>query len=679
MKVIDETTLKEFTENICEAAKVFSTNNKNFHKYYDYVFNSCLTRQDKDILESKRKNTFNFSTLRPFILHGLKGVKDSGQTVTFQSIDEDEFSDYEDIPNDIVADQLTQKLEEIFEYSHFQDCLYQVAQDQYVGGQGIFKVKTDYVNDYNFDQSFYIEHIDDPTTIFKDPKSKCSTGKDGDWCAQKIPMAKEKFERTFKGIEWEKIENAAQNTRYYGTDKSNFSWIEDNINDKSVPMVNIIDYYFYQYDTISLYRLKETGEVIEEKPEPGVEYDIRSIEKRNVYRIRYCANVILKKAEKTVFKSLPFIWVEAESYLDKNNIRLLIPYAKHGFDAMRAKNFCLNYYLINVINRPAPTVRLAEELASEPLMDALRDPAEGKVQLIPQTIPTPGSQNTSAPPTIEDVIPPPIPQELLQAADELDKNLPAIFGTQFPSLDDLNNVSGKALYNLSQYMSASTEILMQNLLRSIVQVATVIKEGMPEILRAEEIEFTNKEDNQTRQVMFDYLFTPSRYRTVGHRGVSTQLQKEANFENLVQLSEKVPSFAEFLQTPPVMEQLLEMLDLQNEPKWLKLWEQFQQEEQEKAANQPINPTIQAQQTDSIKAHAAIITAQAKMKEAVTREKALPLSLQENQIDQELAEERLEEDKRKTDLKTTVETAKINQKHINDLLNHAEKITNVPSL
>ena len=70
--MIDDKKLNEWTENVYESSKIEAQNNVNWHNYYDYVFNSCLTADDKDILENRRNNTFNFSTLRPFVLHGLK-------------------------------------------------------------------------------------------------------------------------------------------------------------------------------------------------------------------------------------------------------------------------------------------------------------------------------------------------------------------------------------------------------------------------------------------------------------------------------------------------------------------------------------------------------------------------------------------------------------------------------
>lgn len=648
---IDSKRLNAFSKNVYNASKLEATNNKNFSLYYQYVFDSCLTSQDKELLKDKGKNTFNFSTLRPFILHGLKGVKDSTPTVSFRSVQESAESETPDMPAEMVAAQLSEKLNEIFSFSHFTDIVYKCAQDQYIGGKGILKIRTDYLNDYDFEQTFFIEHVLNPTSIYKDPRSREPTGADAEWCAEKISMNKEEFKRSFPDIEWREIERAG--LRGSSDSESAFTWVESAKSNTKEQIVNILDYYYYEYEEKTISQGDE----------------MRTVQRRKVWRVRYVGAFLLKEPEETVFESLPFVWISAESYLNKDGEVTLVPYAKHGFDAMRAKNFTLNYYMSAVLNQAPPTYRVAEDMFTDNLADAMRNKQSGKIQVYPNTVKDAQSQEQSLP-LIQDVPSPPLPQELLEAAGELDKNLPAIFGTQFPSLDDLNNVSGKALYNLAQYMSASTEVLMQNLLKAIVQVGTVIKEGMPAILRSEQVQFEDTQANETRQVMFDYIFTPSKYQVVGHRGVSTQLQKEANFENLMGLSKEIPTFAQFLQTPEVMSQLLEMLDLQDEPKWMKLWENYQAQQQQAQAASSNQPSME--ELAQTKAHADLLTAQSKNTDAQTRAQALPEEMERARESQRIELAKLGETRRRTSLRGQIDVAKLNQKHTNDLLNHEEK-------
>ena len=678
---ITDKKLNGWSKDIAESSNMEQQNNKNFFAYYKYVFDKCLTDSDIQALKGKNKNVFNFSTLRPFVLHGLKGVKDSIPTVTFSAIDDNNYDDHEDLSNEEIADIINEKSDEIFNASHFTDVVYNIAQDQYIGGKAIFKVHTDYVNNYDFTQTFFIEHVQNPTTVFFDHAAKHVTCKDARWCAQKIPIPEKKFKKMFPNVDVDQLKN--KSSAYSSSD---FSWIESNTNQSREKIINVMDYYYIKHDNKKVY-LNQDGEITDEIPE-GSDYQTRTINDKSVWRIQYCGTEVLETAKKTAFKDLPFILVPAESFLDENGKLVYIPYAKHGFDAMRTKNFIMNYYLSAVLNNPIHALRFSEDAQTDSLMDAAASLQDGKMQIYKSSQADELTGQSNAVPPVVDVPAPPLPNELLQAADELDKSLTAIFGTQFPSLDDLNNVSGKALYNLAQYISASTEILMQNLLEGIVQVGEVIKNAMPSIIQPKLIEMANTATQQEKQVIFEYMFTPSRYKVIGHRGVSNQLQKEANFENLVGLSKTIPSFGAFLEMPEVMEQLLEMLDLQNEPKWLKLWEEYQQKQAEQAqnmANQPQPGAIDPQmvQIESTKAQAASIGAQAKMKDAETRAQMADITAQDNTQQQALAAGRLQEDQRKTDLKVEMEgakltkdyridTAKLNQKHKIDLLNHIKR-------
>ena len=110
---IDDKKLKEWSENVYKSKQEESKTNENWHLYYGYVFDTCLTESDKSQLESKKKNTLDFSTLRPYIMHALKGMKDAMPTTSFENVEADD-ADFPNIPAEIVADKLTEKKEEIF-------------------------------------------------------------------------------------------------------------------------------------------------------------------------------------------------------------------------------------------------------------------------------------------------------------------------------------------------------------------------------------------------------------------------------------------------------------------------------------------------------------------------------------------------------------------------------------
>lgn len=652
--MIDDKQLIKWSDDIQSACDIEKKTNENFHKYYGYVFDKCLTDGDVTNLKKVRKNTFDFSSLRPYIMHALKGMRDAQPTVSFKSVEDDDDDDIPNIPAEIVEDQLNIKLQQILDYSHFNNEVYNVSRDQCIGGKGIFKVYTDYSNNYNFDQSFYIKHVQDTSKIYFDPFAKDIIKSDARWCAEKIGIPENSFKEQFPNIPIESLENTG----------TKFNWLESS-QDRQEKIINVIDYYFIKTEKETIY-LSEDGEVTTFSENT---ISSRTIEKKRIWHIRFCGKHIIEKEKPTVFKQIPFVYVPSESYIDRQGNIKIVPYAKHGFDGMRSKNFILNYYLSAVLNNPVPTTRVDERALTAPLMDALRTPQDGKVQPYKATVLDKGSGQQIPTGGIIDVPSPPLPNELLQAATQMDTGLAAIFGTQFPSLNDLNNVSGKALYNLSQYMSASTEVLMQNMLKGIVQVANLINQGMPEILKEEQITYTDRETAQTTQVMFDYTYNPEKYRIVGQRGVSTRLQKEANLESLISLSQSIPEFAQFLSSPPVMQKLLEMMELTNEDRWIKLWEEFQTTQQENS--EEVNPEVQQQAVEnnieSEKSKAAVTNSKARMLIAETKAQELSHQIASDGIDKTLEANKIAAETNKNESQASLEVAKLNQKHTIDLL------------
>ncbi|HEX5187714.1 MAG TPA: hypothetical protein VFV86_12575 [Nitrososphaeraceae archaeon] len=651
--------LEEIKNRIEAAMKAEERNNKDFKDYWRYTFENCLTDNDKQVLEAQGKDTLSFNTLRPYVTHAMKNFQDSEASTYFESDSPDEYHDHPSIDNGTIARILNKKYSDIMDNSKESDVQYNIVMDACVGGKGIFRIKTCYINQYDFKQEIRMEAVEDPTMVYFDPSSKSETGYDGEFVIEKCLMGKDEFNRTFKKFDFDRLKN---------TYESSYGWF--GMDKVGLEKICICDYYYKVYDEDILYELKD-GSMTTDKPKN--KKDIirkRTLDKCKIWLCRLVGSTLLEDPKQTAFYSLPFVQVQAESYMMADGTRKKIPYAKHGFDTIRTKTFLLNYYINYALENNKYTVRIPEAAITDTLLDAIRDPSKGDVQIYKSHFTDNLGQFQPLPP-IQDIPPQPLPQQLLEAATMLDQSLNGIFGMQFPSIDE-QNLSGKALYNLAQYISASNVVLMQNYYKALTQVANVILGAMESIIEEENINLDNGKSYQ-----FDYIFEPSRYKIVIKKGVSHKLQQEATIERMLDMAKISPLFAEFLNTAPVIEFLLENQDLNNKYDIIHLWEQFP-EQQKQMAQQP-NPQQQLLQEEIM---AKQMSAKAKMMDATTKAQQLQLEMGKHIIDKKSQKEQNNIELLKISSQNTrekednmIKVAEMANRHKQYLMNHARDIMN----
>lgn len=636
-------------------------NNNMWKNYYRYTFEKCLTENDENLLKASGKASLSFVSLRPYVLQLMRNIVDSKASAIFSTTDEESFTDNDYFKNKQIAQILNQKYEKILEMSNYDDVEYNVALQAAVGGKGIFKIVTKYLNDFDFTQSLFIEAVPDPTLVFFDSSAQKSTKLDAEYVFQCTYMDKETFSRSFPDKNFNDI---AQQGGEYTT----------SIGKDGKTLLVVCDCYYKVYKNKKIYLLSD-GTVTDEKTEKEV-VEERTINDCHVYFVRFTNDTILQKPKNTVFKNLPFVMVEAESYVDNQGCKKLLPTAQHGFDTARSNNFLMNYYINHSLNSPRNTYQIAEEGWTEQLSNSLRNPERGDVQVYKKFSRVDG-EIVELPPPI--AIPPtPLPQEFLNAAQELSQNLNQIYGVQFPSLDE-KELSGKALYNLSQFISTNNEILMQNLYQAISDLAQVVLYALPEV---QEPEMIKLEEMQNDSQYFDYIFQPSRYNIVIQRGVSHKLQQEATVEKLLQLGEQSPLFAQFLNSPETITFLLENQDMNNKSTILKLWENFTVQLQQKAQQPPpIDPLTQAKMMDlqasaqekQAKAQATMVDSQVKTEELQTNQRDTLLkhihTNNRNKVD--IFKEMSENKRAKED--NLLKLAEIQQRNKQNLLTHLGNI------
>lgn len=630
--------------------------NKNFVRFCEFVYKKSLYTEDVSELKSHNKPTLDFNIIRPYIWRSLKNVLDSDISMTFTADDKNEMHPQQmGLNYGQMADFINTKYDEIQDNNHYEDVIYHVSSDAYVGGKGIIKIKTDYENTYNFKQCFKFEAVKNPTMIHFDPRAKCITKKDSDFCFEIIPFKKEEFEARYPDVDIEKLE---RNNKLYG------NVVYDTNQQEKI--INVCEYYYIHRRYKTIYQL-ENGEIVDKMPVTGTRIlKRRKIESRIVKMIRLSGDTILEAERDTNFEDLPYVMVGGEYYYDGNGQEHLLPYAKHAFDGQRFKNITANIFLDAALNNHVTKFIVSEECTTKNTLEAIRNPV--KFNYIPVRALSELGNVALPPPTV--ITSPPLPTQLIETFQMMSQSVEESLGVKEPSFD-VKQMSGKALYNLSQYTSSSNEKFMQNLELAVTQCAKVILNAMPKVLETEMFTFKNKQ-NEEMQQQFDFMFETSKIHIKAERGVSHKLQQEATLEMLMDLGKESPVFAQFLNTPSMIEFMLENIDMNDKSKLLKEWEKFTQQQQQ-AAQQP-NPQMQIEQeklqNDKMGAQAKLMEAQARQEEIKLRAHEAGMKHQNNHLDKQLDVARLVSEDRRNQLDNATKMSQSNTKYKESLLNHA---------
>lgn len=588
---LDQKTLDCIKASIAQQRTV----NENWGKYAEFIYNKSLSQEDIQTLQDSQRDTFDFNIVEPFIWKSLKNVADSSMVATYKAnVDEEsDLMEGQALKLDEIVDILNQKFLQLQEKSNYKNVIYGASVDSFIGGKGIIHIKTDYQNNYDFSQTFFIERCLNPTRVYFDNKARHATKKDSEYCFEIVSLSQSEFEEQFPAINIERI-----NLDSYGDGQPVIA--RDEESDKK--LVNVINYYYKVNTYENLYLLKNNGKMTKNKPANSDSIvKIRKVKKTKIMFKVIVGNQQVKAPVETNFKSLPYVMVMGKRFYDKNDKEHIIPFAKHAFDAQRVKNMMMNFFMYEAINNQTATVLLPIEASLDKTEEALRSPTVKKLIKYKGIHQTPSNQNVLLKP---EIIPStPIPTQYVEVFEALDKTVEATLGGAMPSLDE-TNMSGKALYNLSQFISAANEQFIQHLSEAVEQVASIILEAMPAVLEKETFTLEQKDEEIRRE--FDFMFDHELMQIAITRGVDNKLQQEATIEKLIDFGKENQKFNEFLNTAPGVTLILENSDMNNKDKVMKEWEDFV-ENSEKA--QPQLNLEQQLESEKIKIEGGKVEAQ----------------------------------------------------------------------
>lgn len=571
-KALPSLSIEEIQDNIKLAYDYSRNNHKYFKATKKFVSDVSLTVADQKNLQTQEKNQLTFNILEPIVDQNLRNIRDGYPEANYEAKDDSQ-------DKQMQAERLNIKLDEIYEDSNYEHATYGVAANALVGNEGIFKLKTEYLNDFTFDQTIRIGSVDDPTNILFDPYAKEITKCDASNVTELTYLSKDAFKRLYPNVDLQKLT----------TDTEAFPWKQTDTDTKK-EIYTVATYWHKQIETITLYQL-ENGSVTDRLPKGEKPVETRKIEKSRVYTIRLFSDNVLENWKPTVWTRPPFIDVPGKVVMTDKGVKYL-SYLHNAIDAQRAKNFMAQEFLDRSLNAWNSMILIPEESLASDTIEDLRDPTQRRIIKYKAYYTDEMGQTQQLPPP--EVRPPePVSQEHLAFFNNLDDTIQKILGTYSASLDQ-QDLSGKALYNLSAYINAANEPFMFHLELAAVQVAQLILEAMPELFSTEQ--FEQQLPNGNKVMMNEsFEFHPQEFIVKPMRNVNTRLQREATVERVTELAQTAPPFAQFLFTQG-LPRLLSMMDLKDSDEWVNEYEMFVQQQQ----NKPPMPNPQ------------MITAQAKM-------------------------------------------------------------------
>lgn len=548
-----------------------------------------MTEEDKRALRIDGRPTLNYPVLKPFLMRQLKNVIDSVPTLSVYPIKNDSTDPFYGIESSKISEILTITLKQILKENYYENVIFKVAENCFIGGKGVFKIRTAYKNEYDFEQKIIIEAATDPTMVFFDPRARSICGADGQFSGELCPMMEEVFKATYPNIAWHLIKQQGENyNQRMGVGHYKFEWFK-----KEKNMAIISDFYYKKQKVKTLYELNN-GMTIERQLKPDEKLlGLQVVKKRKVkfteiWHTQFCGDIELKKPVLTNLHHLPHVKCPGEIVWEEGK-PVFIPLVQHAFDAQRTKNFLMNFFLFDALNHDKGKTFMPEESVRDQEELALRHPLDQNIVYYKQYYQSPVQGNEllqlNAPQYIAN---PPLESGVLEAATMMNADIEKILGIQFPSIDEVN-LSGKALYNMADFMSASNEIFMQHLMESWRHVGTIIVDMMPNVLPPRRIGFVppgyNPQHDSSpvqQTMMYHYNFPRGFYQVNITRGVNYKLQQQKNVEMLMEFGKLYPPLMQFLFTDG-FEFMLGNMDFNNKEMLEKAYQNYQQKMQQEAA------------------------------------------------------------------------------------------------
>lgn len=399
----------------------------------------------------------------------------------------------------------------------------EAAKQALLGGYGAFFILTDYTHENSFDQEMYYKHFRDPTKCYWDPSAQEVNKTDGMYCGYVSYMSRDKFKSLYGSAVEQKIQSdddltdSEADSILDGGDSSDFGnivWADSN-------SVGVQHHFYKKRKKETLYKLsnghvlnqdemdvlvessrKQQQEMLQEQmmqaeqsgedmsqmmPEISQDmvtlYDegepVRIEDKKDVYRHKvvyqqFCGDYLLDETD-FPSKQLPGVFVDNNSYYDKNNKQICRPYFIDLIDTQKYLNYLATQsaYILKV-SRYDQWIGSKKNVQSNETQRMWRDPAAMQGMLTFDESP-----NGVVP---QQVRPPELSNSLLTQYQRAVEDLYTGSGLHQTRLGQSSNeTSGAAIDARTRQGNYSTYTFFNSINRAVAKGGEIVNEMIPEI------------------------------------------------------------------------------------------------------------------------------------------------------------------------------------------------------
>lgn len=648
----NEEILQRIRKDIENSYEYFKDVNKLYHEFRYFVYVSSISEQERAFLKSTNKPVLEFNVLNSMISR-LLGEFDQHSPMPIVKLDEYSFGKSDPTMIDAIDGHIRYLMHEVKTY-YAAD----IMKDLLSGGFGVWKVFTEYRNNFNFEQLIKVVRISDPTMCAFDPNAQLPTKADGNYCTEFFCISEDDKEKY--NLKDDDFERGTQSI-------GGFKWSN---NTRKKKIIILADHYEKEIVKHTLYYLEDHNTMPKEEYERRIEElklryhpdDIatmipkvlaeREAEDVRIIRTRLTENKIIERII-TEYKSLPLVYVSGNSTKcrkDGGDLKEYAkPYAYDAKDAQRTKNHLGQTFFSEVLNMVRHKfIASAEAIAGHE--DAYRDVQHPSVIRYNEFSKDDKTVRLTPPSDIRPV--PPAP-EIINGFLGIDKTVQNILGSYDAEIGLADNVlSGAALREAKTHSNgASMPYFMGNIMglngvfkvvKELIPICYITPMTLPVINRKGEKDFFRINDNTYGNLRLNY--DPDLLHIQIVAGLNFEAQR-ANDMALIQalIGSNLPLLTEFFNTPEGASILIDNITtIKGGDRIKAAWDNFEKRKKEQAKlpapPDPVAAQISLEQEhlellkQQEKTHTAIKTAQIEIEAYAKETERLKILMDEQQKD-----------------------------------------------
>ena len=472
---------QEINEKIAAWENYWHDNKNGYNEFNQFVNGNQWLDQEARVFETYKKIPLTMNKIAPIINHLLGEQRQNTP-------------DIDCIPGDDVPAETADVREALINDITFESSakiVYQTAfQCAITGGYGAWYLDTEYESDTGFNQVIRIREAKIPTRFYWDMSaiSPCKT--DGMFAGYKARMSRKKFAAIHgKNIEQDIPPSNIEEGSVFNDDES----------------VTLVNYYERKYNTTTLYLLSNGRELDSEQYKllgreelDGKEYlvdgeELVTIENQRraprykVMRYLYAGDYELEK-EEFPSQQLPIIFVDQNSFYNKEGTQCCRPFIKDTKDAQRYVNYIATQsaYLLK-IGRYDQFLVSKENVRSNDTQQIWRDPVNIQGGLVFDE-----SKSGFVPTQLR---PPELSQSLIQQYERALMDIESCTGMYKTQMGERGNeISGAAIDARTKRGSYASYTPFDSLNRAIACSASIIDEMVPKVYDTERTMMLNMKD-----------------------------------------------------------------------------------------------------------------------------------------------------------------------------------------